>query len=207
MHKTDPYVYENTDILKNKFGIRNQEKLDELEADFTIVKLANLAMYPMLGDYSIDHLCKMHKYIFEDIFEWAGEFRTINIEKPEASLAGLSVQYSSCEAIRADLEASLISLKNHNWQAISAEEKAEAFAKGLAQVWKVHAFREGNTRVATHFCCQYYDSQNEPINRKLFEENIKYFRNALVAANAVFDDIGDRSDMSFLYKIVLESIQ
>jgi len=129
----DPYVYPGTEILINKFDCRDQKKLNEREADFTILKLASLSTEPLLGDYN-------------------------------------------------------------------------AFSKSLAHLWRVHPFREGNTRTITHFCCQYYDNQNVAINRKLFEENAAYLRSSLVAASAVFSDLGDRSDYSYLLRIVSDAI-
>ena len=51
-------------------------------------------MNPLKGDYHTDHFLAMHKYIFQDIFDWAGEPRTIAIYKEEGILQGQSVEYS-----------------------------------------------------------------------------------------------------------------
>ena len=54
-------------------------------------------------DYGVSHLAEMHKYIFQDIYGWAGKFRTINMEKEEPALGGLSIEYSDSTRIADDL--------------------------------------------------------------------------------------------------------
>ena len=206
MSPADPYVYQGTEVLINKFGFCNQNELDRAESDFTVLKLAVLAENPLSGNYDVAHLREIHKYIFEDIFDWAGDFRTINIEKSEQALVGLSVEYSDYCSIENDLEYIFAEMRSAQWTGLILEKKAALFTAQIARLWKIHPFREGNTRTITHFYCQYYDSRNEQINRKLFEQNAEYFRAALVAANAVFKDIGDKSDTRFLYNIVLDAM-
>ena len=55
-------------------------------------RLRELAENPLEGGYNVDHLTEMHKYIFQDIYEWACKIRTINIEKEEPALGGLSIE-------------------------------------------------------------------------------------------------------------------
>ena len=86
------------------------------------------------------------------------------------------------------------------------DEAAEAFADSMAALWKIHPFREGNTRTTVNFCCQYSDAVGLNIDRKLFEENSKYVRDALVAYNAVFTDLGDLSQKEHLIRIVRDGI-
>ncbi len=80
------------------------------------------------------------------------------------------------------------------------------FSDSLAKLWKVHTFREGNTRTTITFCCQFADEIGLNPNRELFEQNAQYFRTALVAYNAVFDDIGDISKPEYLIKIVEDAL-
>jgi cell filamentation protein len=110
----DPYVYPGTETLKNLFGERDEERLKEIEADYTGFRIRELMDSPAQGDYGFSHLCRLHQHIFQDIFEWAGNIRTINIEKPESVLGGLSVEYSNVTEItgRAPAEAALPWLKS-----------------------------------------------------------------------------------------------
>ncbi len=64
---------------KNKGGITDQALLDQYEADFTAVRLLELAQNPIQGAFDLAHLCKIHEYLFQDIYEWAGEIRRVDI--------------------------------------------------------------------------------------------------------------------------------
>ena len=84
----DPYLYEESLVLKNKLNIKIQEELDDAEADYVVYRLKDLAMNPMPGEYNTEHLLNMHYYIFQDLYEWAGEPRIISIYKEEDVLGG-----------------------------------------------------------------------------------------------------------------------
>ena len=203
---SDPYLYQGTKVLINKFGLRDQKKLDEVEANYASLRLSDLSENPMSGDYNSDHLQAMHEYIFSDLYEWAGDFRTIDIEKPEPVLAGISIEYCPHVKIKESFENYTSEMKAIKWLDLSREKQAEAFSKYYSLLWQIHPFREGNTRTITHFCCQYADSVNMPIDRRLFQRNSEYLRNALVAARAVFHDLGDRSQPQHLYRIVFDAL-
>ena len=59
------------------------------------------------NNFSPDGLCEIHKYLFGDLYDWAGKYRIINIEKREAILGGRSVWYSNDEKIHDDLESAI----------------------------------------------------------------------------------------------------
>lgn len=202
----DIYLYEDCPVLINKLAIKKQEELEAAEADYVTYRLKNLAMNPLPGKYDYDHFLEMHYYIFQDIYDWAGQQRKLNIYKEEPVLGGISVNYSDVFDIAKDATFALNEMTSINWNRLSQEEKAKKFSESLAKIWKVHCFREGNTRTAITFCCQYADEMGFTINRKLFEENSQYVRTALVAYNAVFDDLGDLSKKEYLERIVLDAI-
>ena len=100
---SDPYVYENTSVVKNILGIKEQDKLDEYEN--TVVNLSLLKLFN--EDYKVKHtldIFDLHKKLFYEVYEWAGQSRSINIEKLEQVLAGLSVQYEDVSNIKKALE-------------------------------------------------------------------------------------------------------
>lgn len=103
---TDPYVYPGTSTLKNILDIRDKNLLDDAEADYVSLRLRELAERPLSGSYDVFHFARMHKYIFQDIYGWAGEFRTINIEKEEPALGDLSKKEYLERIIRDSLEIS-----------------------------------------------------------------------------------------------------
>ena len=96
---------------------------------------------------------------------------------------------------------------SHPWVSMSLEDRVKNFSEGLAAVWKVHGFREGNTRLAVTFCCQFIEAQGIPIDRAIFEKHSAYVRTALVAYSAVFHDLGDLSKKEYLERIIKDSLE
>lgn len=202
----DPYLYAGTETIVNLFNEQNEERLKEIEANYTSLRLRQLFEKPIKGKFGFAHLCRMHKFIFQDIYKWAGKIRTINIVKTEAVLGGLSVEYSDKNQITTTANKILTNFSNINWQTKNTKELSEKFSKNMALLWKIHPFREGNTRTIINFCCDMARANNIPIKRELFEENSLYVRNALVAANAILKDIGDKSNLEYLQRIVFDAI-
>lgn len=171
----DPYLYENTEVLKNKLDIRTQDGLNDAEADYVVYRLKELAMNPLPGEYNTEHLLRMHHYIFQDLYEWAGEPRIIAIYKGEDVLGGMSVEYSDPFDIVKDIHNILSDMRGKPWKDMDRKRATVEFCDSLARLWKVHPFREGNTRTTITFCCQYADAIGLKINRELFEKTADMF--------------------------------
>jgi cell filamentation protein len=202
----DPYLYENTEVLKNKLDIRTQDGLNDAEADYVVYRLKELAMNPLPGEYNTEHLLRMHHYIFQDLYEWAGEPRIIAIYKEEDVLGGMSVEYSDPFDIVKDIHNILSDMRGKPWKDMDRKRATVEFCDSLARLWKVHPFREENTRTTITFCCQYADAIGLKINRELFEKNSRYVRMALVAYNAYFADGSNFSKREYLEKIVYDAM-
>lgn len=202
----DIYLYEDCDVLRNLFNIKDKAILDEAEAGYVTFRLKEIAMNPLPGRYDFEHLLQMHKYIFQDMYEWAGQQRKLNIYKEEPVLGGLSVAYSDMFSIAEDAECALKEMRDKPWAEMELHDASIRFSDSLAKIWRVHPFREGNTRTTITFCCQYADKIGLNPDRELFENNAQYLRTALVAYNAVFDDMGDVSKPEYLIKIVEDAI-
>ena len=201
----DPYTYSNSSVLKNNFDIKDAATFDDAEADYTSLRLRELAERPLEGDYDLAHYLKMHQYIFQDLFEWAGKPRTINIVKEEPVLGGLSIEYSNHEDIKRDLVKAFDEIRDFDW-AMSPDTLVTKLSKLIADVWKVHAFREGNTRVTITFFCQLVDEKFKKADRTIFEKNAAYVRTALVAYCANFGKDADYSKKEYLERIVGDAI-
>lgn len=203
----DPYLWDDSSVLKNKLNIRNQDLLDQAEADYVVFRLKEVTMQPLLGDYHTAHYLKLHAYIFQDLYDWAGEPRIISIYKEEDVLGGLSIEYSDPFDIMNDLHHVLADMRAKNWKVMDLNTLAVEFCKSLAKLWKIHPFREGNTRTAITFCCQFIEEMGIKINRELFEKNARYVRTALVAYNAYFADGQNFSKKEYLENIVLDAFK
>lgn len=99
----DLYLIPNSTVLKNMLGITNEKELDLAEAELS---RANMMLLYENGfsDFSSGGFCFIHKFLFCDVYEWAGQYRKINIQKREELLAGRSVWYSNVTEIGADLD-------------------------------------------------------------------------------------------------------
>ena len=123
--KIDPYIDNRHFILKNKLGITNAEKLKKTESDIVILKIAEVyAELPKTPKYnpSSDYLLELHKYLFKDIYGFAGEYRTIHIEKAERALAFLSVEYSEPEEISDRVENIFKTIRGTDFYSLNNEE-------------------------------------------------------------------------------------
>lgn len=78
---TDPYLYPETDMLENLRGIRDVDKLARFEGRSAARRILELEHAPVKGEFNTPHLKAIHRHIFQDVFAWAGEFRTVNISK------------------------------------------------------------------------------------------------------------------------------
>ena len=202
----DPYFFDDCDVLRNKLGIKDEETLERAEVDISCNAIYEISISPLDGSYDFKHLCAFHGYIFKDIYDWAGYQRTVSIEKAEALLGHMSIDYTSPNKIEIEANAVLTKMVNIDWASLTLDEQAVHLTECLSELWKIHPFREGNTRTTITFVCQFAESQGMVIDRKLFERNAAYTRNALVASSAVFAD-GDFRKMEYLYNIVKDGLK
>jgi cell filamentation protein len=77
----DPYADPVTGVLRNKLGLSTTGELETAEREITHAALIFLKEAPVLPSYDLRHLCAIHRRIFEDIYDWAGQLRTIAIAK------------------------------------------------------------------------------------------------------------------------------
>lgn len=142
----DPYIQENG-TLKNMLGITNYDELNKKEKDICYLKLLNVdKVYK--GKFDMDLLKAVHKHIFEDIYDWAGEFRTVPLYKTEIIIPGISLEYANPQNIKKELQKNITTMNNFDWDSISdnKEEVTKHLVRNMAKIWRVHPFRDGNTR-------------------------------------------------------------
>lgn len=77
MLKYDLDKIENPSVYDNKFGVTDLDKWEQIERDLTAQRIAMLLNNPKLVKQTFDgnHLVELHKYIFQDCYDWAGEYR------------------------------------------------------------------------------------------------------------------------------------
>ena len=142
---SDPYVYPGTTVLKNIRGIRNQEILDRFEGDRVGQRSLELLEFPLFGPFDIEHLRGIHRYLFQDVYEWAGEFRTVDIAKGNSYFAHVPYIESTLKDLFERLS------KGQHLHGLNQERFADRVAEVLGTLNAVHAFREGNGRTLREF--------------------------------------------------------
>ncbi len=145
----DPYVYDNGTLI-NKLDIKDYHTLNRAEADIGFLKLIDVDSIEIVK-CNVELLKKIHKHIFEDIFSWAGVFRTIPLYKEEVVIPGVSLNYANVEDINILLQKGFEDLNNTVWDLNDFDNLAYTFARKLALLWRVHPFRDGNTRTFLSF--------------------------------------------------------
>ncbi len=178
----DPYCYPNTNVLINKFNITNLPNLAQAEAMFSAIALRVLYDSPLEGKYDFEHLCEFHKFAFQDLYTWAGTPRVIDLMKREEILNNQSVDYTHAPDIPNLANAVLNEMRNREWGKMSLDEQATHLSSDMAKLWKVHPFREGNTRTTIAFVCQFAESKGMYIDRNIFAKNADITRATLVIA-------------------------
>ena len=137
------YCYANSRVLKNKFDIRDASKLAQVERDITGLKIVMLQQNPIKGVFDIKHLQKIHKYIFEDIYSWAGKLREGEFLVKDDTIF---CRGSFINQFAADIHSKLKG--EHYLKGLSIEIFAERMAYYMGEINALHPFREGNGRTS-----------------------------------------------------------
>lgn len=139
------YCYPNSYVLKNKLNIKNQEDLSNAEREITSLKIAVAKKNIIWGNFDLAHLQMIHKFIFEDIYTWAGELRHVNISKGNS--------FCLFEHIVENANNIFKELKEENFliDTKSKRETTNRLAYYLGEINVIHPFREGNGRTQRLF--------------------------------------------------------
>jgi cell filamentation protein len=143
---SEGYCYPETDVLKNKLGIRNNDALTIAEREITSLKLLMLYNMPQMIKFDFESLCKIHKTIFDDIYEWAGKIRRGDFLSKGNSIfcRGLYIM-ENANKIFGNL------LKENNLCKLRKSQFIERIAYYMGEINALHPFREGNGRTSREF--------------------------------------------------------
>ncbi|MDA8233405.1 MAG: Fic family protein [Clostridia bacterium] len=196
----DPYLYEGSSVLRNLLNIHEEKELNLAEAELSRANMMLLYDYGF-DDFSTQGIKSIHKVLFEDVYAWAGEFRTINIQKREPLLAGISVSYTDWDKIKRDLDVAWEAINRIPWKKLSREEFAAQLARKFPPLWQIHPFREGNTRTIVMLMIFFVEHYGYYFDKDLLAVSAGYVRNAFVMAS-----LGQYSEFEHFEKILLDAI-
>lgn len=142
--RVNDYCYPDSFVLRNKLGLENAAMLEQAERRLTSARIAELAKFPIQEKFDLRHLCAIHRHIFQDIYAWAGELRTVNIAKGNQFCL-----YQHLETYAATI---FDKLKAENYLLDTPATQLPArLAYYLSEINVLHPFREGNGRAQRVF--------------------------------------------------------
>lgn len=138
----DPYLYPGTTVLKNLRGIRDEKALEAFEVEVSTLR----AEQPLPdGEFDATHYRAIHHHLFQDVYEWAGHYRSVRIAKGDSMFCypeNIPEQMGSLFARVAGGEP---------FRDRTPDEFVSVLAKFHAELNAIHAFREGNGRTQLAF--------------------------------------------------------
>jgi cell filamentation protein len=163
----DDYFIPGTEVLRNKFadpkhphGQTASDTLEALETVAATIRIVQLAAAPIAGAFNYDHMKAVHRHIFQDVFDWAGQERVapssfmaksgpdvVDHEPGDPKAPVRNYAYYPAHAIRGAAEAQYAKLSaEKSLRGLSLGDFAERLAEHWGEINTIHAFREGNTR-------------------------------------------------------------
>lgn len=194
-------IYEVENELKNYYVNKENKQINqnELECDFVSTRIVQLLEQDNF-ELSVDYLKYIHKFLFQDVYEFAGEFRKIDFSKHEKILNNDSVAYGDSKSLKESLAYDIEIEKNKNYKDMSIVDVINNITDFSSRIWQVHPFREGNTRTTALFIEKYLISLGYDVDNTLFKDKSVYFRNALVRSNYFNTYLGIKTNQSYLIK-------
>lgn len=143
----DRHVDPLTKVSYNKLGLRRRSDLAAADYKMTDIRLAQIMLEPIRGIYDLDHLERLHRHLFSDLYDWAGEFRTINFSRALNTEPGWKARFAPVDEIAA--VATALRQDLGIWNTLNGLAGADFLARLTAIYIKLnymHPFLKGNGR-------------------------------------------------------------
>jgi cell filamentation protein len=144
----DPYLDPETRVLRNLVGARTRKSLEDAEGSLSFARLVQLMDRPPKPTGDLAELCAIHRHLFQDLYDWAGQVRTIDIRK-NVEGAEFFLPWGMIE--RASVFAAGELHSDNALRGLDREHFIDRLAYHYDQVNYIHPFREGNGRVQRVF--------------------------------------------------------
>lgn len=134
----------NGKVLKNKLGITSPKEMDDAEA----IALKNatdklVKTFDEKHKFTAADICNFHKIWLSEIYEWAGNYRQVNVSKGDFLFAAAIHIPSLMTQFERD-----VLTRNTPCNFKNRSEVIHALAETHIELVLIHPFREGNGRVA-----------------------------------------------------------
>jgi cell filamentation protein len=138
----DPYCYPGMDVLRNKLGLRDAGALEAFETEITAARAAGALPS---GRFGATHYRAIHRHLFQDVYAWAGRFRTVRIAKGGNAFCFPEYIAPEKDSLFAKLGA------DGRLRGLDVDDFAQGAADFLAVLNQILPFREGNGRTQLAF--------------------------------------------------------
>ncbi|NDJ56059.1 putative adenosine monophosphate-protein transferase Fic [Enterobacteriaceae bacterium 4M9] len=139
----DPYFWPGIQVLRNRLDIRENHRLLQAEQELTALRAATLTLGP--EQRGLPHLCAIHHHLFQDLFDWAGEIRTVDIYQDDT-------RFCHFDYIEKEGNALMQALEDEAWlTGLDSAEFAARLAHYYCEINVLHPFRFGNGRAQRIF--------------------------------------------------------
>lgn len=140
----EKYCYPDSNVLKNKLGIRNPDAFSSAERKLSKLRALELEEHPLKGNFDLKHLQKIHRYLFQDLYSWAGKLRTADITKGN--------MFCKVQFLQGQADELFDTLRGENYlRGLSREALARRLAFYFSEINALHPFRDGNGRAQREF--------------------------------------------------------
>jgi cell filamentation protein len=144
----DPYVDPGTGLLLNLIGASTKAELENAEADLSFSRLIQLMDRPPNATGDLGELCAIHRHLFQDIYEWAGEIRTVDVRK---NVPGAEFFLPVAMITRASAFAANGLRSDGMLHGLKRGQFIDRLSHHYEQFNYIHPFREGNGRAQRVF--------------------------------------------------------
>ncbi|OAH41470.1 cell filamentation protein [Sphingobium yanoikuyae] len=151
----DPYTYPGSDTLRNRLGITDDKLLTEAERRFTLARGAEAARMTFPG--TAEGYRALHRHLFQDVYDWAGQDRTVNIAKGGSRFAAVSYIGRELDKLFADMR------DKNEFRGLPRDEFFDRLGNHINEVNAIHPFREGNGRTMRLHAAQIAREAGHPI--------------------------------------------
>jgi cell filamentation protein len=153
--EADPYAYPGSTVLRNRLGLTDSARLDRAER-WLVTQRAAEGLPP--GRFGLAHLRAIHRHLFQDIYDWAGELRTVEIAKDGHQFQFRRFIVTGMQDIHQRL------VRAAFLRGLSRAKFATAAGRIMGDVNYVHPFREGNGRTQLFYLEQLAGRAGHPID-------------------------------------------
>ena len=173
--------YEGTTCLINKLGIRDERLLAETESAYILAKASYLNLHPLAGNFDFKHYCEIHRFLFCDLYEWAGQLRQVDLSKKGTA-------FVAAEQIQECADACFARIASLDFLEMDHDEFVAEVADFYNTMNLIHPFREGNGRAQRIFFQQWLQRLGYDIDFSQMDPDL-FMIATIHAAQGVLDDL------------------